>query len=59
MNCGATDDFGFRAVENPVRLHDLHATIFRLPGHRPREPTYRYGARDFRLTDLPGRAIVA
>ena len=54
---GATDDFGFRAVENPVSLHDLHATILHLMGYDHQRLTYRYASRDFRLTDVHGDVI--
>ncbi|MEQ8765252.1 MAG: DUF1501 domain-containing protein [Planctomycetota bacterium] len=55
MTYGATDDFGFRAVENPVHVHDLHATILHLMGLDHEQLTYRYSGRDFRLTDVHGR----
>lgn len=54
---GATDDFGFRAVENPVSVHDLHATILHLMGYDHERMTYRYAGRDFRLTDVFGKVI--
>jgi hypothetical protein len=54
---GATDDFGFKAVEKPVHVHDLHATILRLLGFDHEQFTYRYAGRDFRLTDVFGRVI--
>jgi hypothetical protein len=54
---GSTDDFGFRAVENKVHVHDLHATILRLLGFDHEQLTYRYAGRDFRLTDVYGRVI--
>lgn len=54
---GATDDFGFRAVENPVSIHDLHATILHLMGYDHEHMTYRYAGRDFRLTDVHGQVI--
>ncbi len=54
---GATDDFGFRAVENRVHAHDLHATMLHLMGIDHERLTYRYGGRDFRLTDVEGRII--
>ncbi len=54
---GATDEFGFRAVENKVHVHDLHATILRLMGFDHEQFTYRYAGRDFRLTDVHGRVI--
>jgi len=57
MHYGATDDFGWRAVENRVHVHDLHATILHLLGIDHTRLTYRYSGRDFRLTDVSGRVI--
>ena len=54
---GATDEFGFKAVEKPVHVHDLHATILRLMGFDHERLTYRYAGRDFRLTDVHGKVI--
>ena len=54
---GATDEFGFKAVEKPVHVHDLHATILHLLGLDHEELTYRYSGRDFRLTDVHGKVI--
>ena len=54
---GATDEFGFKAVENPVHVHDLHATILHLLGFDHEKFTYRYAGRDFRLTDVSGHVI--
>jgi hypothetical protein len=54
---GATDEFGFRAVENRVHVHDLHATILHLLGFDHEKFTYRYAGRDFRLTDVHGRVV--
>lgn len=54
---GATDDLGRRAVENPVHLHDLHATILHHLGLDHENLTYRYGGRDFRLTDVHGKIV--
>ncbi len=54
---GATDEFGFQAVENPVHVHDLHATILHLLGFDHTKLTYRYAGRDFRLTDVHGKVI--
>jgi hypothetical protein len=54
---GATDEFGFKAVENPVHVHDLHATMLRLLGFDHTRLTYRYAGRDFRLTDVHGNVI--
>ena len=54
---GATDDFGFAAVEDRVHPHDLHATVLHLLGLDHTKLTYRYSGRDFRLTDVAGRVI--
>jgi hypothetical protein len=54
---GATDEFGAQAVENPVHIHDLHATILRLLGFDHTKLTYRYNGRDFRLTDVSGNVV--
>lgn len=54
---GATDEFGFQAVENPTSVHDLHATILHTLGFNHEQLTYRYAGRDFRLTDVHGRVI--
>ena len=51
---GATDEFGFAAVENKVHVHDLHATILHLLGFDHEKLTYRFGGRDYRLTDVHG-----
>ena len=54
---GATDEFGFAAVENKVHVHDLHATMLHLLGFDHEKLTYRYAGRDFRLTDVHGRVV--
>jgi hypothetical protein len=54
---GATDEFGGHTVENPVHIHDLHATILRLLGFDHEKLTYRYNGRDFRLTDNFGKVV--
>ena len=54
---GATDEFGWHAVENKVHVHDLHATILHLMGINHEQLTYRYSGRDFRLTDVSGRIV--
>src|SRR5215469_10429748 len=54
---GATDEFGFKAVEKPVHVHDLHATILYLMGIDHTKLTYRYSGRDFRLTDVSGNVL--
>ncbi len=54
MAYGATDEYGYYAVENKMHIHDLHATILHLLGIDHEQLTYRYGGRDFRLTDVYG-----
>ena len=54
---GATDELGMHAVENIVTMHDLHATILHLLGLDHERLTYRFGGRDFRLTDVHGRVV--
>jgi hypothetical protein len=54
---GATDEFGARAVDNKVHIHDLHATILNLLGFNHEKLTYRYNGRDFRLTDNFGTVV--
>ena len=57
MTYGATDEFGFKAVEKKVHVHDLHATMLYLPGIDHTKLTYHYSGRDFRLTDTEGQVI--
>jgi len=54
MSYGATDDFGFRAAENKMHVHDLHATLLHLLGIDHERLTFRYAGRDYRLTDVAG-----
>jgi hypothetical protein len=54
---GGTDEFGFRAVENRVSIHDLHATLLHVLGIDHERLTYRYAGRDFRLTDVYGEVV--
>jgi len=54
---GATDEYGWHAVQDKVHVHDLHATILHLLGLDHERLTYRYGGRDFRLTDVYGRVV--
>ena len=54
---GATDDFGYKAVENKVHVHDLHATILHLMGLDHTLLTYFHAGRDMRLTDVHGRLV--
>ncbi|MDB5173918.1 MAG: hypothetical protein JWN51_2691 [Phycisphaerales bacterium] len=56
---GATDEFGFHAQDNPVHVHDLHATLLHLLGFDHTKFTYRYAGRDFRLTDVHGEVVKA
>jgi hypothetical protein len=57
MAYGATDDFGFKAVDKPASVHDLHATMLHLLGFDHERLTFRYAGRDFRLTDVHGQVI--
>jgi hypothetical protein len=54
---GATDDFGWHAVQDKVHVHDLHATILHLMGLDHTRLTYRFSGRDYRLTDVHGRIV--
>ncbi|HSZ58825.1 MAG TPA: DUF1501 domain-containing protein, partial [Tepidisphaeraceae bacterium] len=54
---GATDDYGWYAVQDKVHVHDLHATILHLMGINHEKLTYRYSGRDYRLTDVSGRVV--
>ena len=56
---GETDEFGFKAMENRVSVHDLHATILNQLGLNHEKLTYRYAGRDFRLTDVHGEVVKA
>jgi hypothetical protein len=57
MTYGATDDFGYRAVDKPVHPHDVNATLLHLLGLDHTKLTYRYSGRDFRLTDVHGEVL--
>ena len=54
---GATDEYGYEAVEDKVHVHDLHATILHLLGLDHEKLTYRYAGRDIRLTDVKGNVV--
>jgi hypothetical protein len=54
---GATDEFGWHSVQDKVHVHDLHATILHLMGIDHERLTYRYGGRDYRLTDVFGQVV--
>jgi hypothetical protein len=57
MTYGATDDFGWKVVDKPVHVHDIHATILYLMGIDHTKLTFRSSGRDFRLTDVSGNVI--
>lgn len=59
MTYGSTDDYGYRPVENPVHMHDLHATLLYGLGIDHERLTYRHAGRDFRLTDVHGNVVEA
>ena len=54
---GATDEFGYNAVEDVVHVHDLHATMLHLLGIDHKRLTYKFQGRDFRLTDVHGNVV--
>jgi hypothetical protein len=56
---GRTDDHGAKAIENPVHIHDLHATLLHCLGLDHERLTYHYGGRDHRLTDVHGSVVRA
>jgi hypothetical protein len=57
LSYGSTDEFGYRPVENPVHMHDLHATLLYALGLDHERLTYRHAGRDFRLTDVYGNVV--
>jgi hypothetical protein len=54
---GATDELGYNAVEDPLDVHDLHATMLHLLGLDHEKLTYKYQGRPFRLTDVSGKVV--
>jgi hypothetical protein len=54
---GATDEYGYKAVEGRIEIHDLQATILHLQGVDQTRQTFRFGGRDMRLTDVHGSVI--
>ncbi len=54
---GATDDYGYHAIEKKVEVYDLHATMLHLLGVDHKKQTYRFGGRDMRLTDVHGEVV--
>ena len=57
MTIGRTDELGYNVVEDPVDVHDLHATILHLLGFDHTKLTYKFQGRDFRLTDVSGNVV--
>ena len=57
VTVGRTDDFGYNIVEDPVDVHDLHATMLYLMGIDHEKLTYKFQGRDFRLTDVSGKVV--
>ena len=57
VTLGRTDELGFNVVEDPVHVHDLHATLLHALGFDHTKLTYRFQGRDFRLTDVAGRVV--
>ena len=54
---GATDEYGYKAVENKLMIHDLHATMLHLLGVDHKRLTFRFSGRDMRLTDVHGEVV--
>ena len=54
---GETDDFGYNIVQDPVHVHDLHATLLKLLGVDHKKMIYRHEGRDYRLTDVAGNVV--
>ena len=54
---GATDDFGYKVIENKLEIHDLHATLLHLLGINHEKLTFRFSGRDMRLTDVHGHVV--
>jgi hypothetical protein len=57
ITLGQTDDLGYNVVEDPVEVHDLHATILHLMGLDHTKLTYKFQGREFRLTDVKGEVV--
>ena len=54
---GQTDDYGYNVTEQPIHIHDFHATLLHCLGLDHEKLTYRYQGRDFRLTDVHGKLV--
>ena len=57
MNYGSTDEFSYNITENPVHVHDLHATLLHLMGVDHTRLTFKFQGRRFRLTDVQGDIV--
>lgn len=57
ISYGNTDELGYNAVENPVHVHDFHATMLQILGIDHKQLTFRFQGRDFRLTDVGGNVV--
>ena len=57
VTIGRTDELGYNVVEDPVDVHDLHATMLYLMGLDHKKLTYKFQGRDFRLTDVHGNVV--
>jgi len=57
MSYGATDEYGYKAVDKRVEIYDLHATMLHLLGMNHKDLTFRFGGRDMRLTDVHGQVL--
>jgi hypothetical protein len=57
VSVGKTDDFGFNSIEEPVSVHDMHATALHLLGIDHTRLTYKFKGRNFRLTDVEGEVV--
>ena len=57
ITIGRTDDLGYNVVEDPVEVHDLHATVLHLMGLDHTKLTYKFQGREFRLTDVAGTLV--
>jgi hypothetical protein len=57
ISYGKTDDYSYNIVENPVEVHDVHATLLHLLGFDHTRLVYRHQGRDYRLTDVSGHVI--
>ena len=57
MSYGQTDDYSYNITENPVHVHDFHATLLHCLGINHEQLTYRFQGRDFRLTDVHGKVV--